>query len=60
MLPALYRPAVYYLRVMCGIILLVPDVLSVMFLVCLMLYLSMFVLGGRVSQPVVGRGSLFC
>ena len=31
MLPALYRPAVYYLRVVCGEMLLVPDVLSVVF-----------------------------
>ena len=46
LLPALYRSAVYYLRVVCGEILLVPDVLSVVFHVILCYVILCLLSGG--------------
>ena len=58
MLPALYRPAVYYLRVVCGNIWVVPDVLSVVFIVALCYIISrVFSVGGFPSLWRVGGDS---
>ena len=53
MLPALYRPAVSYLRVVRDTILLCPLLFHNYVILCLFS-------GGGVGFPVCGLGSLFC